>query len=80
VVTIEVAKCYNSAVIIIETKRACGEKSIAGEAFRRKWPESGCWWSEESKGSEKEETGKASLKSPCTKWYTHDLTLRGLQK
>jgi hypothetical protein len=56
VVTIEITKCYNSAIAITEAKRSCGDKGVAGEAFGRKWPECGCGWSEEGEGGEEEET------------------------
>jgi hypothetical protein len=55
VVTVEIAKCYNSAIAIIEAKRPGGDKRVAGEAFGREWPEGGGGCHEKGNASKEEE-------------------------
>jgi hypothetical protein len=55
VVTIEITKCYNSAIAVVEAERSGGYEGIAREAFRREWPERGRGRCEEGETDDEEE-------------------------
>lgn len=54
-VTVEIAKCYNPSITVIETEGSGGDKGIAGETLRREGPERGGGCCEESETSDEEE-------------------------
>jgi hypothetical protein len=55
VVTVEITKCYNPAITVVETEGPGGDKGIACEAFWRKGPERGGGGHEESETGDEEE-------------------------
>jgi hypothetical protein len=60
VVTIEITKCYNSAITVVESEGSGGYKGIAREAFRREGPERGSGRCEESETDDEEKKRKTS--------------------
>ena len=71
VITIEIAKCYNSAIAVVEAQRACANEGVTREAFWRKWPECSCWCGKEGGANEEEEKGKSSWRSKSSVEYSH---------
>ena len=72
VITVEIAKCYNSAIAVVEAQRACGNEGVTREAFWRKWPECGCWRGKEGGADEEEEKRKSSWRSKSSvEEYSH---------
>ena len=63
VVTIEITKCYNSAITVIKTEGSGGYEGIVREAFRRERPERGSGRRKESETDDEEEKGKTSWRS-----------------
>jgi hypothetical protein len=55
VVTIEITKCYNSAITVVETEGSGGYEGIVRERFRREGPERGSGRCEESETDDEEE-------------------------
>jgi hypothetical protein len=55
VVTVEITKCYNSAITVVETEGPGGDKGIAGEALRREGPEGSGGCREEGETNDEEE-------------------------
>ena len=70
-ITIEIAKCYNSAIAVVEAQRACANEGVTRESFWRKWPECSCWCGKEGGANEEEEKGKSSWRSKSSVEYSH---------
>lgn len=59
-ITVEISKCYNSAIAIVEAQGPRANEGVTREAFWRKWPECGGWCHKEGSASNEEEKRKTS--------------------
>ena len=75
VITVEISKCYNSPIAVVEAQRPCANKGVTRKSFWRKGPECSCWCGKEGSAKDEEEKGKTSWGAESPE-YSHRSTGR----
>jgi hypothetical protein len=80
-VAVEIAKCYYSAIAIVEAKGPCGHERVSREALWWERPEGGCRCGKESKADDEEEEREASWRTETsTEEVAHGFTVSTLDR